>query len=147
MKRLIGIAIVLACSVMSGAHAKSLDEQLDGMVTTCALADDKAWCEAQVKQFREEWPQANKGDYQAQRNVAYCYANGCDGAVMPDLVTACAWRIVIMASPADITSGDTANYRHDCLQKATSTMRADAFVMAGRLFKKIYKRKLDWTGE
>lgn len=147
MKRLILAAAAVAAAFLGGSPvlAKSIEAQLDGMVTTCALANDKAWCDAQVKQFRADWPKANKGNYQAQRNVAFCYATSCDGAIMPDLVTACAWRIVIMASPADITSGDVANYRNDCLEKVSGTMRSDARLMAERLFKKIYRKKLDWS--
>ncbi|NBC35530.1 hypothetical protein GTZ99_03055 [Novosphingobium sp. FSY-8] len=55
-----------------------------------------AMCETtRVKFSRSDWPKAWRGDYQGQRNAAYCRTTGCDGAVIIDKIDGCAWRLVI----------------------------------------------------
>ena len=62
-----------------------------------------------------DWPGAWMGDYQAQRNVAFCLRDGCGGAVMPDLTTACAWRSVILEMhPDKITDSDGESLQNVC---------------------------------
>lgn len=79
----------------------------------------------------------DRGDYGAQRNVAFCMKTSCDGAVQIDVVAACAWRTVIVASDAAWNSLDMTSYRQDC-----QGVRADGEAMAKVLFKKIYKKRM-----
>jgi hypothetical protein len=73
-------------------------------------------CEAAKAQFgRNDWPKAWSGDYQGQRNAAFCRANGCDGAVQVNQVEACAWRTVIVETQPELTEDtDANNFKIDC---------------------------------
>jgi hypothetical protein len=53
-----------------------------------------SFCQQSAEQFRSEYPRALRGDYGAQRNVAYCLITGRDGAVRTDRITGCAWRAI-----------------------------------------------------
>lgn len=63
-------------------------------------AEDGGVCKSDQAQLRREWPQALKGDYQAERNVAFSFAPRPDSPFYSDdgPVQSCAWRIVIMKS-------------------------------------------------
>jgi outer membrane murein-binding lipoprotein Lpp len=73
-------------------------------------------CASQQVWFsRSDWPKAWRGDYQGQRKVASCRANGCGGAVKVDPIEGCAWRLVINSMNADkADEGDVSNLQHDC---------------------------------
>jgi hypothetical protein len=104
---------------------------------------DNELCEVHRATFeRRDWPKAWKGDYQGQRNVAFCLANGCDGAVAVNRVAACAWRIVIIGAAHD-EAGDTdaTSVGIDC-GKLDGAGRAAATVKAQALFKRIYRKPL-----
>jgi hypothetical protein len=72
----------------------------------CPQSDMMDFCEHTLKSFPEDYRKAIAGDYQGQRNVAFCLQNGCKGAVEKRAVLACAWRKVILAS-AHLEIGDT----------------------------------------
>jgi hypothetical protein len=92
----------------SGAHAPEL-------AADCAQAQDAALCEASRTSFRNDLRQAQDGDAAAQRNVALCLRNGCDGAVQEDPVLGCAWRIVILASgPTPVNRSDLQAFEQEC---------------------------------
>jgi len=55
-------------------------------------------CAAAQIGFIRDWPEAWRADYQARRNVAFCFESTCDHAVPQNLVAACAWRIAIAES-------------------------------------------------
>ncbi|MVA91601.1 hypothetical protein GOZ80_06145 [Agrobacterium vitis] len=131
------VGVLLATVGAPSADDKPGSEFLTG----CALADDMKMCEVQQAQFIKWYPLALKRSYQGQRNVAYCQRTGCDSAVQVDVVNACAWRIVIMASDATLDSSDASNYRIDCAGVG-STGFADATIIAKQLFRKIYKRPM-----
>lgn len=82
------------------------------ITASCATIE----CEADKVWFRMTyWPKAWKGDYQAQRNAAFCRSNGCSGAVQIDQVEACAWRLVINdMNAAKADAGDVSNMHTDC---------------------------------
>jgi hypothetical protein len=60
-------------------------------------------------------PFAYRGVYQAERNLAYCLSTGCDGAVQPNPILGCAWRIVITSSGSPkVDQTDTDNLETEC---------------------------------
>ena len=73
-------------------------------------------CEISRLRFeRQEWPKAWQGDYQAQRNVAFCLKTECGGGVQPIPIQACAWRQIILASGSPkIDRSDAVNLEADC---------------------------------
>lgn len=73
-------------------------------------------CETtRVQISQQDWPLAWKGDLDAQRNVAFCLSDGCDGAVIIDDVAACSWQTVLAsADPLLTTSIDAANLDNFC---------------------------------
>lgn len=69
----------------------------------------------QVQFANKDWPLAWRGDYAAQRNVAFCLQDSCQGAVMQNKLDACAWRAIITATQIDeIHEGDTTNLELAC---------------------------------
>ncbi len=85
---------------------------------------------------------AYKGDYQAQRNIAFCLFTGCQGAVIIDKSLACAWRTVILAAAtSEVDATDTSNLQA-CRNELTPTENAAAISRAGNLFKSIYGKTI-----
>lgn len=85
---------------------------------------------------------AYKGDYQAQRNIAFCLFTGCQGAVTVDKSLACAWRTVILAAAtSEVDATDTSNLQA-CRNDLTSTENAAAISRAGKLFKSVYGKTI-----
>ena len=83
-------------------------------LSSCALATDTPLCRYEQLKFVRQWRSAHEGDYQAQRNVAYCLGSKCDG-VQQNKVQGCAWRAIIIdaADPA-MSDGDVSNLNVDC---------------------------------
>jgi hypothetical protein len=80
-------------------------------------------CELDRAEFVLDYLRARAGEYLAQRNVASHFARGnrsdgttaSAGGVIPDLVQACAWRLVIIeAEHLQATPADEASERRDC---------------------------------
>lgn len=140
--RAIIIAMLAFIATTQVVVAKS--DQVEGIVQGCIATSDEAMCKANVAEFRSDWKKAHRGDYQAQRNVAFCLSRGCDGAVGIDPVQACAWRILIMASNGPVDGGDAANLRNEC-GSLPAAWKIDATNLAKNLFKKIYKRGLKFS--
>lgn len=85
---------------------------------------------------------AYKGDYQAQRNIAFCLFTGCQGAVMVDKSLACAWRTVILAAAtSEVDATDTSNLQA-CKNDLTPTENAAAISRASTLFKSVYGKPI-----
>jgi hypothetical protein len=74
------------------------------------------FCEVKRVEFaNRDWPRAWRGDYQGQRNAAYCRSTGCDGAVLLDKIEGCAWRFIInMDNAAKADQSDSANFKNEC---------------------------------
>ena len=104
-------------------------------------------CEVNKAEFeRRDWPKAWQGDYSAQRNVAYCRANGCDGAVETNRAEACAWRsIIIVAHVGTTHDGDTANLKMDCGELDDAGI-AVAISTAENIYGRIYKKPMPKAG-
>lgn len=111
--------------------------------------DDEKICEANILEFeKKDWPRAWGGDYQGQRNVAYCLAEGCMDAVPINKVLACAWRQVIqMSGDIQVGQGDLKNLEIHCFS-LDGDSRAAARAQAESIFRTIYKRPMptpdDW---
>jgi hypothetical protein len=139
------ITAVAMCFTTGLCSSHALAQSADTYVAMCLGASDEAWCKANQEQFRREFPLALKGKYAAQRNVAFCLSDGCDTAVKQNPISACAWRIVILASgDSEIHDGDMMNFKSDCGRLGQPEL-ATAIEQAKGLFKKIYKRNLPRT--
>ncbi|MCJ2050864.1 hypothetical protein [Methylobacterium sp. J-070] len=80
----------------------------------CPAGPDAA-CAANQAEFRAAVPLAYRGDYQAQRNVAFCLQDGCGGGIRRNPALACAWRQVILGSGSNRVDGsDESNARLAC---------------------------------
>jgi len=78
---------------------------------------DDAGCQYNLETFPDDYAGAIAGDYQGQRNVAFCLRTGCDGAVFERPTLACAWRKVILASGhPEIITTDIEHHHFDCGQ-------------------------------
>lgn len=133
------ILAVVACLAMMpiGAMASEADEYIAH--GNCVGAD--TFCKNNAKQFRDEFPRALRGDYDAQRNVAFCFMTGCDGAVTQDRPRGCAWRAVIIASGSPkVTSGDRSNFDNSCRGKLIGSDATAFGSQFERLFQRIYRR-------
>ncbi|MBB5985328.1 hypothetical protein [Sphingobium lignivorans] len=108
-------------------------------VTPMCAGANEAICEANRIQFdRQDWPRAWRGDYQGQRNVAYCLSTGCDGAVTINESAACAWRIVILAAAHDeATDLDNRALEANC-DKLSEIARTAATIRAEEIATRIY---------
>lgn len=99
--------------------------------------------EAQRDHWADEMRRALAGTYQNQRNIAWCYTDGCDGVEPIDDVRACAWRLVIVAAKhPKAEASDAENVEIDCRQNLTPDEQRTARVWANDLFRKIYKTDL-----
>lgn len=102
-------------------------------------ASDKL-CNASRQDFRKWYPLAWRGDYQGQRNVAFCLRDGCDGAVRTNPITGCAWRMVIVGSGSPkVDTSDTLNLKTDC-SRLDAVEREAATAQAARMLAKIPRR-------
>ncbi|MDK9697463.1 MAG: hypothetical protein OEL76_13850 [Siculibacillus sp.] len=99
--------------------------------------------EAQRAHWADEMARAMAGTYQNQRNVAWCYTDGCDGVEPIDDVKACAWRLVIVAAKhPKAEASDAENVEIDCRRNLTPDEQRAARVKADELFRKIYVKPL-----
>lgn len=102
MKRQILVCASLVLTGTLGAQAQSMP------ALTGAKCPD-SYCETVLKQLIEESiPQAKRREYQGMRDVAYCQWTGCDGAVVVNRSSSCAWRRMIMIT-GRADPGDEAN--------------------------------------
>lgn len=100
--------------------------------------DDVYCANSQVQFEQRDWPNAWRGDYQGQRNVAFCLISGCDGAVIPDRSTGCAWRAVILATnAASATDLDAQNIEHECGAALSPVQRELAMTKSEEIVRQI----------
>lgn len=132
------LAALLACAPLAALAAEADQYMTPG---DCAASGNKAFCLQSAKQFRDEFPRALKGEYDAQRNVAYCLTTGCDDAVKVNKPIGCAWRAVILSSGSrKVDRADTTAFDSVCRGKLTAS---EATVFGGQyetLFRRIYRR-------
>ena len=135
---------VLSLAMLVAAAGTAVGSELgsDRWVRSVEQCTDKdpRWCAALHKQMTEEWPQALKGDYQAQRNVSYCLVDGCDGLVERSKLLGCAWRAVILVSGSPkITDSDLTFFDRLCLRGLTPVELEVSKAQAARIFAEVYK--------
>ncbi len=98
---------------------------------------------AQRAHWDDEMARAMAGTYQNQRNIAWCYSDGCDGIEPIDDVKACAWRLVIVAAKhPKAEASDAENVEIECRQNLTADEQRAARLAADEIFRKIYAKPL-----
>lgn len=130
--------IIAALLIAAPAAAQKAEDHLADCTPEKPANEYELSCEASQVDFRKWFKLAIRGDYQGQRNVAY-YLGGRDksGAVKPDMMAACAWRIVIISlGSKDVWSGDTSNVKIDC-GKLDEVEQAAAKAKAIRILSKM----------
>lgn len=97
----------------------------------------------QIRAWHEDVARAMAGDYQSQRNLAWCYVDGCYGVEPIDDAKACTWRMIIAsAKHPKSDASDRDNVETDCRQALAPEDLAVATAQARVLFKKIYGRDM-----
>lgn len=105
---------------------------LTASTTTAVVAAPDQAAELQRK--------AARGDYQAQRNLAYSYQTAVLG-LPKDFMQACMWRTVIVQSgDAQVDSSDASNLDYVC-GKLSPTERLVSTRKGEELARTIYKKK------
>ncbi|WP_145985860.1 hypothetical protein [Aquitalea magnusonii] len=105
---------------------------LVALVSTAACAAT----EAAMKQ------EAMRGDYQAQRNLAYSYATGWGTPQSPNFIAkkpvdACAWyRVIAVSTNPKVQTGDYSNEWTYCSKLSPDQSEA-AWLLAKRLIKQV----------
>lgn len=140
--------LVLLAAVTAGTMPASA-QKADDYLGYCSEEDNvrqaphDETCEELQKRFKQQFPKAMRGHYQSQRNVAFWIGgkqSDNKAAFRTNNITACAWRIVIIASgDPEVWSGDTDNLKYDC-GKLDEVERAAAQAQASALIQKIAKR-------
>lgn len=137
--------IVIICSLVAFALASSAHAaKLKSIPSPCAFAEDQPRCETKIKGFTEDLPKANQGDYIAQREVAFCYATGCNGAISVDLIKACTWQTIIVSTEKSDNS-DASNFRSQCGQLNEidrNLARNNALGLFGKIYKTLMTKPL-----
>jgi hypothetical protein len=99
-------------------------------------AEEKSW---HAREVRNAW----RGDYQGQRNVAYCFLTSCNRVSVIDIKMACAWRIVILSSGSlRVDSTDESNHRLECGMAERAGQLEAAKREAASIYRKVYRRDL-----
>lgn len=121
------------------------DEMPDGYALPITMCSDDT-CMVDYASMLRDLPKAYKKDYQAQRNVAFCLWDGCQGSVQKNVNLGCAWTIVLLASGSPkVTDLDFKNLKH-CLSYAEPGAVGIIKAQAAELYRVIYKREIpaDW---
>lgn len=107
------LAFVLAVSGLPAFAAEGVPAYAD-LIADCAASGDAA-CVGQQTILAPQWPKVLSGDPLSLRNFAFCFADGCFGALKIDRIRACSLRIVIVAIGArPVQSEDQDNFNKDC---------------------------------
>ncbi len=110
-------------------------------LTFCS-GGDTALCEISQAEHIVSTKYAYRGLYNAQRNLAFCLGDGCNGSVITDKSRSCAWRIVILASGhPDNDTSDITNLK-SCLDDSSPIERTAAQTLAKKLFKTVYGKNI-----
>lgn len=103
--------------------------------------DKNASCEEAKAMFQLYYALGLKGDYDAQIEVSYCFAEGirtCSKVVRGNNALSCAWlAVAIMSGSEYVRSDDVFGYQVECA-KLRRYWEADAFA----LFSRIYHRPM-----
>ncbi|WP_237153336.1 hypothetical protein [Oryzibacter oryziterrae] len=137
-------ALLLGLLFASPAFAGEFDAP---PLRECGPTSDSS-CAYERQVLADQWPKALGGDYQSQRNIAFCLSDGCYDAMQVDKVAACAWRMVIVASgDPSVERGDLDNYVSACRMGLSTDEQQAARTTAERMFILIYARRLPQFNE
>lgn len=114
---------------------------LNARITNCAGAADGAWCRSNATSVPDEIVTAMRGDYGGIRNVSYCLQTGCDGAMVPNRVTGCAWRLLALAHPRADDS-DRTNWRLLCADRLGERDALTATLQALSLYQSVFGKDI-----
>lgn len=112
MRRFLALVIMAWSCDASAADWRPAKDYLF-LADDCATSDDPKRCQLMKDSWERDYNGAIAGDYQGQRNVAFCLSTGCKEiygtALRTNPVLGCAWRVVIVSSghlDADKLDGD-----------------------------------------
>lgn len=141
MRRLSRVKLVALATCCALLPVNAMAGEVDGYFASGNCVGADTFCKSSAKQFREEFPRALRGNYDAQRNVAFCFLTGCDGAIVQDRPRGCAWRAIIIASGSPkIDTSDRANFDGSCRGKLTGSEATAFGSQYELLFRRIYRR-------
>jgi len=107
----------------------------------CGQSNEPARCLHIRQTWEIDYQEAIAGGHRAQKHVALCLSTGCDGAIQPDKVLGCAWRIVIAetahAEPGSTDAGNVdrfcgANYINERERMAAASQAKTMRPLIGR---------------
>jgi hypothetical protein len=111
------------------------------IVLAALLAPLAALSQVQPTTFEGVEALAKKGDYQAQRNLAFGYASLPYKGQEKNPLLACAWYLVVLHSGSPkLGEGDVGNVNVYC-GRLTDTSLAASTGQARVIFRQIYKRE------
>ncbi len=124
------LVMLAACGEAQESTKTSADVAVDDFIV---YTDDKT---TDSSKFDSVYASAMRGNYQAQRNLAYGYSAAPYPGQQINPILACAWRIVILESGDElIDGGDVSNYKVDCNLDDASQSAAQA--QASQILNKI----------
>jgi hypothetical protein len=133
-RAIVFIAVAFSVNAASAAEWPTPETYL---APSCEAAASPKMCELGQREWVDDYKLAIAGDYQGQRNVAFCLRDGCDDAVLPNLVLSCAWRLAILkAGHLELESTDFSNVKLLCTPQK---MGADEFSAAESQARQILK--------
>lgn len=126
MKLRLALAVLLASGGSAMATNWPAADSFMNASLVCSNHPQPRSCEFGMASFPDDYSKATKGDYQAQKNVAYCFETGCDWAVNENKMMACAWHIVVMGSGHQQTDDLDRRYAETACKKLDHTGRITA---------------------
>lgn len=137
----LALAVLLATSALASAQVAEFSElPLNGFY--CPDPAKNPSCGKMVNRLEADNRKAWQGDYQAQRNVAFCLSDGCGGMVVQNRSLGCAWRMIIIGSGSPkVDSTDTGNLKVYC-GGLDAAERSAAQAQAAAIFRAVYKREI-----
>lgn len=115
MRMVLAAAVMMvASSVASAADWPPVEDYIN-VLSDCSTSRYANECKYTKASWPDDYKAATSGDYQGQRNVAFCLSTGCDGAIRINKILGCAWRFVILESGhLKVDSTDTSNLQFYC---------------------------------
>lgn len=114
---------------------------LVSLLAIFACANVQALNQGDSNNFKPVLALAMKGDYQAQRNVAYGYVDWPYKGQDKNPMLGCAWYLVVLNSGSTkLHAGDTGNVQVHC-GKLDALSQQASLGQARKLFSQIYKKE------
>ena len=134
-------------SKQAAPYAHESNRYMSGLCLPMPKTNDDAETECEIikAQFQRNYGLALKGDYEAQREVAFCLGSTrlCDGIVIENIALGCAWQIVSLASgDKRVIHSDIVEYESRCVRNRTPAETAVSRAQAEALFERIFHRPL-----